>query len=91
MDDLISRKWLIECVEEGWIKFDTEKDTNIYIHLVRDIAPSVEAEPVRHGHWIPMNVSSGSDSWKCSLCGRRARGVLNNLPYCHCGARMDGE
>lgn len=26
MDDLISRKWLVECIEEGWIGFDTEKD-----------------------------------------------------------------
>ena len=42
--DLISRKWLIECVEEGWIKFDTEKDKNIFIHLVRDTAPSVQPQ-----------------------------------------------
>ena len=40
MQDLISRKWLMECIDEGWIKFDSEKDTNLYIHLVRDIAPS---------------------------------------------------
>lgn len=40
MSDLISRQWLMECVNEGWIKFDTEKDENIFIHLVRDIAPS---------------------------------------------------
>ena len=45
MDDLISRKWLMECVNEGWIKFDTEKDKNTYVHLVRDIAPS--AQPKR--------------------------------------------
>lgn len=42
MDDLISRKWLMECVNEGWIKFDTEKDKNTYVHLVRDIAPSAQ-------------------------------------------------
>ena len=42
MHDLISRKWLMECIDEGWIKFDSEKDTNLYIHLVRDIAPSVQ-------------------------------------------------
>ena len=42
MDDIISRKWLVEAVEEGWIKFDTEKDYNRYIHLVRDIAPSAQ-------------------------------------------------
>ena len=42
MHDLISRKWLMECIDEGWIKFETEKDTNLYIHLVRDIAPSAQ-------------------------------------------------
>jgi hypothetical protein len=42
MDDLISRQWLMECVDEGWIKFDTEKDENKFIHLVRDIAPSAQ-------------------------------------------------
>jgi hypothetical protein len=41
-DDLISRKWLTECAEEGWIKFDTEKDKNIFIHLVRDTAPPAQ-------------------------------------------------
>ena len=44
-EDCISRQWLIECVNEGWIKFDTEKDRNIFIHLVRDIAPPVTPQP----------------------------------------------
>ena len=44
MIDAISRKWLMECVEEGWIKFETEKDENLFIHLVRDIAPSVQSD-----------------------------------------------
>ena len=42
--DLISRQWLMECVNEGWIKFDTEKDKNRFIHLVRDIAPSAQPD-----------------------------------------------
>jgi len=45
--DLISRQWLMECVNEGWIKFDTEKDENRFIHLVRDIAPSAQPEIIR--------------------------------------------
>ena len=32
----------MECVDEGWIKFDTEQDENRFIHLVRDIAPSAQ-------------------------------------------------
>ena len=47
MSDLISRQWLMECVNEGWIKFDTEKDENRFIHLVRDIAPSAQPKIVR--------------------------------------------
>ena len=43
-EDLISRKWLMECIEEGWVKFDTAKDCNRMMHLVRDIAPSVQPE-----------------------------------------------
>jgi hypothetical protein len=43
-----------------------------------------------HGEWLSMEVSSGRDSWKCSVCGRRARGKLTNLPFCHCGAKMKG-
>ena len=51
MNDLISRKWLMECVEEGWIKFETQKDENRFIHLVRDIAPS--AQPVAKDIYVP--------------------------------------
>lgn len=40
-DNGINRQWLMECVNEGWIKFDTEKDKNRFIHLVRDMAPPV--------------------------------------------------
>jgi len=52
MYDLISRQWLMECVNEGWIKFDTEKDENRFIHLVRDTAPSVE--PTLYGYKIEL-------------------------------------
>lgn len=46
-------------------------------------------EERKTGCWIPMEISSGRDSWKCSACGRRARGKIENLPYCHCGAKME--
>ena len=46
-DDCISRQWLMECVSEGWIKFDTKKDENRFMHLVRDIAPSAQPEPTQ--------------------------------------------
>ena len=66
--DLISRQWLMECVNERWIKFDTEKDENRFIHLVRDIAPS--AQPTsgdcisRQGiEWHDYLVSDGNGQY----------------------------
>lgn len=39
MDYLISRYWLMECIDEGWIKFDTEK-------LARDLGlRAMRAQP----------------------------------------------
>lgn len=90
MSDLISRKWLMECVEEGWIKFDTEKDTNIYIHLIRDIAPSADAVPVVHGEW--KEVDDAIITGTCSVCGWNAifaETDVTGMPYCpNCGAKM---
>lgn len=61
--------------------------TNAYVRKEDiDNAPTIEER--KPGKWIPMTVSSGRDSWKCSVCGRRARGKIENLPYCHCGAKM---
>lgn len=55
---------------------------------LKSIEPA-DVVPVVHGHWIKQTVSNGRDSWQCSICGRRARGKRENLPYCHCGAIMD--
>lgn len=59
-------------------------------------APTIEAEPVRHGYWDDTRVAFYR---KCSECGAT---VINNLPdvfldcdirdlhYCpNCGAKMD--
>ena len=53
-------------------------------------APTIDAEPVRHGRWIEIrdkfNYLIGM---KCSECGRRVRNCGEN--YCpKCGAKMDG-
>lgn len=46
-DDLISRKWLMEVFEN--YPFDTEKDKNRVIHVVRDTAPSAEQDVIYCG------------------------------------------
>lgn len=54
--------------------------------------PTVDAEPVRHGEWLPikMEMSFGTlNGVKCSLCGKEK--VREGSNYCpNCGAKMDG-
>ena len=54
-----------------------------------DNAPTIEAEPVRHGRWIERSdkdIISMTHPYVCNLCG----GVeMMKEPYCNCGAKMD--
>lgn len=66
-------------------------------------ATTIDAEPVRHGRWL-LGVSAKPlciSACKCSECGRfiypgvrlpeiTRKYLLENFPYCHCGAKMDG-
>lgn len=53
-----------------------------------DDAPTIEAEPVRHGKW--ERPTKSKIARYCSLCGtRHVSGSANN--FCpKCGAKMDG-
>ena len=49
-----------------------------------DEMPTIDAQPVRHGHWRSINMLMEC----CSVC----KGVsLDKTEYCpNCGAKMDG-
>ena len=51
-------------------------------------APTIEAEPVRHGRWIEKIGRA-----KCSVCGDECwADSAMEYSYCpNCGAKMDGE
>lgn len=50
-------------------------------------APTVDAEPVRHGQWIKMSEASTWDQKRCSVCGDIS---CCQRSYCpNCGARME--
>lgn len=53
-------------------------------------APTIEAEPVRHGRWEEHpDVCSLFRGWECSECKQIISGGRGN--YCpNCGAKMDG-
>lgn len=56
-----------------------------------DSAPTIEAEPVRHGRWIMVRDRNNHPlGVKCSECGRRVKNSGEN--YCpKCGSKMDKE
>lgn len=53
---------------------------------------TIEAEPVRHGRWIPDS-DKHAFSEECSVCGEGVLwddGRLHHYNYCpHCGAKME--
>lgn len=71
---------------------------NCIIDDVIETAPTIEAEPVRHGKWIlseeKIDAFTKILTLKCSECGywrRRSHGLFDRTNYCpNCGAKMDG-
>lgn len=62
-------------------------------HILSEIdnAEEIDAEPVRHGHWVFGN-TLGHSWMKCSECLVSQNGQTATYTYCpNCGARMDGE
>lgn len=86
MGDLIERDWVLK-------RMVFEPD-----YEVVQMAPAVEAEPVRHGRWEIVIVSTSNPyeseiEEKCSICGRCVQryGAQPQDNYCpNCGAKMDG-
>ena len=59
-----------------------------------DAAPTIEAEPVRHGWWINAHKVNDGDFKKCSECSCYIEETYfandYNVRYCpNCGAKMD--
>ena len=62
-----------------------DKDVCASVLWVRD-APTIDAEPVRHGKWIKFH----DELSKCSLCNYPTYTRWNQTDYCpNCGAKME--
>ena len=63
------------------------------IKALIDVAPTIDAEPVKHGRWIavPSSDRATGKAYKCSECDKMRYGSF--MPnYCQiCGAKMDLE
>ena len=96
-DRLINAEKLAEILGEQWCDECMTDDCyycNIYKikEIVRSM-PTVDAEPVRHGHWTekrnPMMYQLLPYVWVCDQCGTA---FYYKTPYCgECGAKMDEE
>ena len=98
MGDLISRSALLE--EFEWLK----ENTGTYNHAALDEhiqriknAPTVDAEPVRHGKWKYYSPKSTLNGFhQCSVCLHfvfdSPAKEFERYKYCpNCGAKMDAE
>ena len=91
---------LIEIPDDGVVQIQiVHGDTAVGVKLI-DLSdyPTVDAVPVVHGRWIPIEYDGYADGnpvwdlWECSECQEEHGGDEDTLtPYCpNCGAKMDG-
>lgn len=66
-----------------------------WLTAICDAAPTVDAEPVRHGEWI---WNEENDCYICSACGETALNNYRGLsiasegcPHCRAKMKMKGE
>lgn len=79
---LINADKLKEDMSKRQIK---QRDLNASFFVVINEQPTVEAEPIRHGHW--EDIDGDGSIWRCSVCGEVQ---CCNSNYCgDCGAKMD--
>lgn len=83
-----------DALKEIELDFDTDDDCTLFCDAI-DNAPTIEAEPVRHGEW-EGNGLPASKLWHCSVC-RRLTETAYYCDHCYysycpnCGAKMDKE
>ena len=78
MEDLISKGALFNALAQA-------QDKGEIFAIIQDM-PTVDAEPVRHGHW---KITKDGAAW-CSACKRKMNPCQYGYPRCAmCGAKMD--
>lgn len=94
MSRLIDAEELYELIEkefDGVCVYDVDPSeaVNDFQNIV-DLAPTVDAEPIRHGRWEDTN-SRGFK--KCSHCGEDFLAyIVEDYEYCpRCGANIEVE
>ena len=89
---LIDADRALEIVRDQGIAHPNAYHLTNYATLILQEAPTIEAEPVRHGQWMikQHKIFGNSYDYVCSVCG--CDYALAEYNYCpHCGAKMDLE
>ena len=95
---LIEEDAVLLRIEEIKLNKSIPKNYGTLLDIMRKIRqlPTIDAEPVVHGHWIDQD--SDCEDWhihqyECSKCGMGDQHNPNiNVPYCwFCGAKMDED
>lgn len=77
----------ILCWKNCYNGYSDAYDKSMIIGAIEEM-PTVDAEPIRHGHWRKVDDKEPL-AWDCSVCGAMCH---YNTPYCPiCGAKMDEE
>lgn len=88
MNDLISRRAVVERIENEYREWGDEYDALQILGDIEDL-PSAEPSQQKEAHWIDI---THHIVYRCSYCGYYVD--VNNIrdyKFCpHCGARMDG-
>jgi len=109
MARLIDADALIESIKHGlwdWETVNGIESRTVLEQTIQDIRnePTIDAEPVRHGHWIKMSDADGH-YYACSECGNELTRIesfdpqfdlfprlksIDKTNYCpNCGCKMD--
>ena len=73
--------WEYHCINMG-------EDDRQWLRRCIDDAPTIDAEPVKHGVWLPQ-ILLGERVWDCSECKTLGSPHWKRCPVCE--AKMDGE
>jgi DNA-directed RNA polymerase subunit RPC12/RpoP len=104
-DDVVRKlEYEIETQCEPVVDTDTEWEAfikrvlpKILLDVIKYIKqqPTIDAVEVVHGRWEQVQRWATKAKYRCSVCGREVMSAIKvnieKYPYCHCGAKMDGD
>ena len=81
-------EWLNKvCLTDDYLFMALKQGIDHAVAVINE-APTIDAEPVKHGQWLPQ-ILLGERVWDCSECKTLGSPHWKRCPVCE--AKMDGE